>query len=339
MNRKLAELEEEEEPATEDEQQEEEQAKAHDSVRNKKQRTSQDKPVSTQTNSSSNEFIFSSQIPLKLDAQFKHLVGLPTKPINYKSNEKSQAAASRLDSKELTEAVSAVTRFVLGNQLAGKPLTGKDIIEKILAVKLQGTSQDRDFNKFLLGFIRVEVSRRLKDVFGFELFAGESDMKTGDKWYIRNSLKNDHLNMVLMENSSDLEGEVEGDSQTPVLKEDADRIRGALMIVLSILMLHKAHMKEKELKDEMMKFNFEDETSAQLHKKGSSKESAGGTLNELIKLGFIKKEKKDGTYLFQIGEKTLNEIGLRGILQFMIQVTRVDLDADEENLYLRTDPV
>jgi len=296
--------------------------------------------------------VYSSSMPLKLDQREKKKVAAVSEALKYYSNGKSNSAASLISEEELKSVASSVTRFVLFTQLNGKPVTGKDIVDVITATVVSN-SDKKDFSKNLLGFLRVEIARRLQVVFGFDLFAGgvDDELKVTDKWFITNGLESDELKRMCAFNTRDEESqsqeEKDGDEEDVEKREGADaeldRLRGFLMVVLSVIMISKDEISEANLFQELSSFGMMKETTAQTKKRlGPNKPDIQELLTRLAKLGFILKKKtefKDSNHkpihVYRWGDKALNEIGKRAVLQFMIQTCDAKVDEHDEAEILR----
>ena len=307
------------------------------------------KSTAEKNTESNTQPVYSTKKLLKLDAleaQKQRLpvgsikMGAPEKAPDYQCSAKSSAVASSLSPDDLSAAVASTTRLVLARQLNGKPLTGNEVASMVLT-NLAGHSEKKDFNKLLLGYIRVEVSKRLRDVFGFELFAGGDELKIGDKWHITNALESDELKLLLESNPEEAEdGEDQNSDYGESQKEkdahsDMDKQRGALIVVLAVIMLHKGEVSEADMTTDLAKFGMSDLTVTKLKKHNSSRISIPDFLARLVKQGFLVRQKRENVFYYTAGEKSENEVGKRSVLQFMMQTCNIVLDENDEEQLLR----
>jgi len=287
--------------------------------------------------------LFTTSTILQLEKTKNRRFGDTEKPPQYSSSSKSNAIATSLSTEDLRLAVSATTRLLLARQLNGKPLTGSEICQIALS-KLAGVSEKKDFNKLLLGYVRVQVAKRLKDVFGFELFAGpdESELILSDKWQIVNAIENDELRILLgstaaatREEGDEEEEESQGQHN---VKNENDEERGILMIVLATIMMHKDSASHKDLEEGLNRFGLSLETDAEIKRRDLGAKSIKNLMTKFVKTGMVEREAKKNastTHVYQTGQSALNEIGRRNILLFMIQSCKVQLDDLEEAGYLQ----
>ena len=218
-------------------------------------------------------------------------------------------------------------RTILAYQSTKQPVTGSEIRKLVMAGK-----SDKEV-KELLPVIRYHCSRKFKDVFGYDLVAGDDasgPLNLKDAWSLLNGLRSDEVSLALNEGA----------------QRATNVTRAALMLTLGVLMLHDGTMRETELVDELKRFGFTaDKKSAgassssgssdQQHARVEGAEYLADYFKEWVKQGYLAKgdtgivgEGKEVT--FSYGAKTLREIGKRAILQFLVQATGEHLSASDE---------
>lgn len=346
QRRSKRQAEEDEEVVIDEEEEEEEKPKKRIRVSATTTTTTITTTTTTTTTTSNSATLYSSAKSLKLDEADK-MVGARSTPCEYEFGEKAQQMINKFQRAELQSAVSSVTRLLFSHNLAtSKPITTKEV-KALLASRLVGKDAT---HKSMLGYIRHRVAHQLKDVFGFALFAGDDphDVMADDKWFFTNTLGNDYLT-TLSNSVNDANGGVRSqDDEYGSNDEDetnhataggggeADRNRGLLLVVLSIIMIHHMEIADEDIVKELIKFGFSTDTAAKLKKNANNMQpSIPDVVSKLTKQGFITRSKKsNGSLVYTLGEKAFKEVGKRTILQFISQTLQIDLDQEEETALL-----
>ena len=272
---------------------------------------------------------FSAERPLKLDARAKgRAVGGPPAPPKYEDTSETLDAVIRLLPKEadFERAVGTAMRVVLAHQSSRKKVTGSDIREAALP-----NMSEKDV-KQILPAIRVHAAKRFRDIFGFDLVAGEdpaAPLRLSDPWILLNGLRSDAVNLSLTETAT-----------------DADKVhRAVLMIALGIMLMNDGRMREDALTEELGKYRLRTEKKSLAHEAvvGGAK-TVAEYLKDWTKEGYLRRSKITAAntadqaggkeFAYEFGDKALNEIGKRAIVQFLSSAAEVELSEMDERLLL-----
>jgi hypothetical protein len=295
------------------------------------------KPIPAENNEGGNNNLpfYSSQKPLAIDSNKKYKrAGTIEVPKYFDSKNTTTTTTGNSESiadvkeDDMNRYVRDTMRVVLAAQCCRRVVTGTDIKKHIFPNGGSDISATR--GRLLFTRIRQLSAERFKRVFGFELIAGdpEDQFSMKEPWQLVNGLKSDDLNKTL--NAND-------DNKVNVA-------RAALMICLSLILLHNGTMREIELVKELEFYGFSKDgktkTTSEVTGQNIIIEDAktiSAYLGEWTKEKLLVKgtteikntdAKAETTYTF--GPTTLNTIGKRAIVQFLLASSGIKMVEAEE---------